>query len=58
MQFGCMVQRGYYPSGDERLRGTFVVSPAQDVLPGFFFDTTASESADASSNVRRVLGRF
>eukprot|EP00752_Nemacystus_decipiens_P011511 g10221.t1 len=48
MQLGCMVQRGYYPSKDERLRGTLVVSPAQDVLPGFFVDT--SESATAASD--------
>lgn len=55
MQFGCMVQRGYYPSKDERLRGTFVVSPAQDVLPAFFVDT--SDPA-AAANVRRFRTVF
>eukprot|EP00903_Cladosiphon_okamuranus_P012833 g11992.t1 len=39
MQFGCMAQRGYYPSKEERLRGTLMMSPAQDVLPGFFLDS-------------------
>lgn len=28
-----MLQRGYYPSTDERLRGTFLLSPVQDLLP-------------------------
>lgn len=39
-----MVQKGYYPRGDERLRGTFIVSPIQDVLPLFLntADTTFS----------------
>lgn len=44
MQFGCFVQRGHYPREDPRLRGTFVVSPVQDVLP-VFLDTGGSSSA-------------
>lgn len=28
-----MLQRGYYPIADERLRGTFLLSPIQDALP-------------------------
>lgn len=47
MQFGCFVQRGYYPRENPRLRGTFIVSPAQDVLP-LFLDAGGSVSATAA----------
>ena len=33
VQFGCMLQRGYYPRADGRLRGTFMVALTQDPLP-------------------------
>ncbi len=35
LQFGCFAQRGYFPLGDERLKGTLLLSPAQDALPLF-----------------------
>ncbi|CAM9386913.1 unnamed protein product [Ectocarpus sp. 4 AP-2014] len=34
LQFNCMVQKGYYPTADDRLRGTFVLSTLQDALTG------------------------
>lgn len=33
VQFGCMLQRGYYPITDSRLRGTFILALTQDPLP-------------------------
>ena len=33
VQFGCMLQRGYYPHEDGRLRGTFLLALTQDPLP-------------------------
>lgn len=45
MQFGCMVFRGYYPMADERLRGTFLISPVQDALPAFLDPEQDSSSA-------------
>lgn len=44
VQFGCMLQRGYYPTADERLRGTFVLAVTQDPLP---ISLGAQSSTDA-----------
>lgn len=38
MQFGCMLQRGYYPSTSGRMRGTFVLSSSQDINAGVQID--------------------
>eukprot|EP00904_Undaria_pinnatifida_P003159 jgi/Undpi1/12844/HiC_scaffold_7.g02511.m1 len=36
VQFGCMLQRGYYPTAyEDKLSGTFIISSAHDVLAGF-----------------------
>ncbi|CAM9178383.1 unnamed protein product, partial [Hapterophycus canaliculatus] len=58
MQFGCMVQRGYYPSQDERLRGTFVISPTQDALPAFIAPegNTTDEAEDEGVTVTALWG--
>lgn len=33
LQIDCLIQRGYFPVEDERLKGTMLLSPVQDVLP-------------------------
>eukprot|EP00903_Cladosiphon_okamuranus_P010126 g9589.t1 len=47
IQFGCMVQRGYYPTEDDRLKGTMILSPAQDSLP-LFLETAESVTKTAA----------
>ena len=35
MQFGCMLQRGYYPTAyEDKLSGTFIISSAHDAISG------------------------
>eukprot|EP00752_Nemacystus_decipiens_P013076 g11565.t1 len=46
LQFGCMIHKGYYPTDDERLKGTMVLAPVQDALP-LFLETGESSAATA-----------
>lgn len=50
LQFGCMVHRGYYPAEDEGLKGTMVLSPAQDALP-LFLETAESAPSVTGTQV-------
>lgn len=44
-----MLQQGYYPITDERLRGTFLLSPIQDALPAYL-------AIDAFEDSVRIFG--
>eukprot|EP00752_Nemacystus_decipiens_P017717 g15885.t1 len=50
VQFGCMLQRGYYPYGDDRLRGTFILALTQDPLPAILgADSSDEEDVEGMS---------
>lgn len=63
VQFGCMLQRGYYPRADDRLRGTFMVALTQDPLPAILGADSSVEEVTCilvmgmrrTSNKRRAL---
>ncbi|CAN0079685.1 unnamed protein product, partial [Ectocarpus fasciculatus] len=51
LQFNCMVQQGYYPTADDRLKGTFVLSTLQDALTGSLILERGSVHSEAVESV-------
>ncbi|CBJ26923.1 expressed unknown protein [Ectocarpus siliculosus] len=51
LQFNCMVQKGYYPTADDRLRGTFVLSTLQDALTGALILERGNVNSEAVESV-------
>ncbi|CAM9495088.1 unnamed protein product [Ectocarpus sp. 12 AP-2014] len=51
LQFNCMVQKGYYPTANDRLSGTFVLSTLQDTLTGALILERGNVNSEAVESV-------